>query len=133
MGKGSYLGGSTLIRGSGCHSPKAKTKVGAINLNAHLDKPKLPKNLRKRKIKATKRQVEAVTTQPTPRSAKASKPTSGAPRKGNGLTIPQMVERARKRVAAIESDLAKTRTRLSQLERELRVAIRQVDEAQALP
>lgn len=104
MGKGSYLGGSTLIRGAGCHSPKAKTEVGPINLNAHLNKPKLPKNLQKKKTKGTKRQAEAIAAPPQ-QIAMAPKPASRAPRSSNGLIIPQFVERARKQVAGAEKEL----------------------------
>lgn len=50
-----------------------------------------------------------------------------------GLTIPEQVTRAKKRVDAVMADINKTRTRLKDLARQLVEAERQLEAAQKLP
>lgn len=132
MGKGGYLGGSTIIRAWGGHASKSKTQVGAINLNAHLDKPTQPKSVRKRKVKGTQQKADVSSAKPQKTTAKAHKPAPAAPRKGNGLTIPEMIGKARKRVEAVEADLAKARRRVAEFDRQLLAAKKQLAEAENL-
>ena len=116
MGRGGYNGGSTIIgprsigwfggRGSVTSQPSSNGKKAKVRLS----KPK-----KKRKG-------------PKPGNAAPM-----APKKGNGLTIPEQVAKARKRVQAVEADVQKTRQRLRALERQLEDARRQLERAENLP
>ena len=116
MGRGGYNGGSTIIgprsvgwfggRGSVTSQPSSNGKKAKVRLS----KPKEKRNGQK------------------PRSAAPSMPT-----KGCGLTIPEQVAKASKRVQAAEADVQKTRQRLVALERQLEEARRQLERAENLP
>lgn len=115
MGKGGYNGGSTIIgprsvgwfggRGSVTSQPSTNSKK-----KVRLSKPK-----KKRK------------------GPKAATPGTAAPRKGNGLTIPEQVAKAKKMVRTIEADIVKTKQRLINLERLLVDARNQLQRAENLP
>lgn len=108
MGKGGYLGGSSLVGwGAGAFAGRGSvTMQPATKGKAKGGKPK------------TARKPDA----------QAKKSTTGA-----GLTISEQVARAKKRVDAVKADIAKTRSRLMVLERQLAEAERQLDAAQKLP
>lgn len=108
MGKGGYLGGSSLVGwGAGAFSGRGSvTMQPATNDKATAGKPR----------KARKP------------DAQTKKRTTGA-----GLTIPEQVARAKKRVDAVKADITKTRSRLTELSRQLAEAERQLDAAQNLP
>ena len=116
MGRGGYNGGSTIIgprsvgwfggRGSVTSQPSSNGKKAKVGLS----KPK-------KKRKGQK-----------PRNAATFTPT-----KGNGLTIPEQVAKARKRVQAVGADVQKTKQRLVALERQLEDARRQLERAENLP
>jgi hypothetical protein len=55
------------------------------------------------------------------------------PQKDNGLTIPEQVARAKKRVNSVKADIAKTRQQLARLERQLIYAEKQLENAMNLP
>jgi hypothetical protein len=65
-----------------------------------------------------------------PKPFKAPMQTGGV---NAGLTIPEQVARAKKRVDAVVADITKTRARLRDLERQLAEAERQLEAAQKLP
>lgn len=71
------------------------------------------------------------TSKPKKRKAKKGSPTPRA--KGNGLTIPEMIARAEKRVQAIHKEIANTKRRLAALERDLTRAQSQVEVARNTP
>jgi predicted nucleic acid-binding Zn-ribbon protein len=74
--------------------------------------------------------------QSKPTKSKAKKVESTATRhspKGNGLTIPEQVERARKRAHSVQMDIAKTQKRLAELQRQLADAERQLKAALSAP
>lgn len=113
MAKGGYHGGSSLIgwgagafsgRGSVTMQPARKGKS-----KANGGRPKKPKK---------------------PRPSMAPMKTGGV---NAGLTIPEQVTRAKKRVDAVMADINKTRTRLKDLARQLVEAERQLEAAQKLP
>src|SRR4051812_11556807 len=108
MGKGGYLGGSSLVGwGAGAFAGRGSvTMQPATKGTAKWGKPK----------KARKP------------NAQARKSTTGA-----GLTISEQVARAKKRVETVKDDIIKTRSRLVVLERQLVEAERQLDAAQKLP
>lgn len=107
MGKGGYLGGSTIVgaHGSGWVGSGSVTSQPASN--------------RKR----------------TPRSKKVPKGDrfQQSSRKGNGLTIAEQVARANQRVDRLQADIAKAKQRVLALEGQLVEAKRQLDAAKALP
>lgn len=108
MGKGGYLGGSSLVGwGAGMFSGRGSvTSQPATKGKATAGKP--------RKARKPDAQVKKSTT-------------------GAGLTIPEQVARAEKRVDAVKADITKTRSRLAELVRQLAEAERQLDAAQRLP
>lgn len=65
-----------------------------------------------------------------PKPPKAPMKTGGV---NAGLTIPEQVTRAKKRVDAVTADITKTRTRLRELAQQLVEAERQLEAAQKLP
>lgn len=117
MGRGGYNGGSTVIgprsvgwfggRGSVTSQSSSSTNKTKVRLS----KPK------KKKRKGPKQAV----------------PAPAGPLKGDGLTIPEQVARAKKRVSSVKSDIAKTRQQLARLERQLIYAEKQLENAQNLP
>lgn len=108
MGKGGYHGGSTLVGwGAGAFFGKGSvTMQPASKGKAKAGRPKRP-------------------TRPSTQT-KAGSPNAG-------LTIPEQVARAKKRVDAVTADITKTRTRLKELARQLGEAERQLEAAQKLP
>lgn len=108
MGKGGYLGGSTIV------GPRSTGWFG-------LGSPTMqPSSIKQGTSKPKKRKgVKAVMPAPS--------------LKGTGLTIPEQIVKARKRVDAVEADIAKTRKRLTELDRQLVDAKRQLTSAQNLP
>jgi len=148
MGKGGYLGGSTIIRAWGGQASRAKTKAAPIDLNAHRKKPKkqINKKPKREKLTAAQRNAErkareaAKKAQPNVvvevRNAKphnTRKVTVRRSPKCNGLTIPEQVAKASKTVRTIEADIAKTKLRLANLERLLVDARKQLERAENLP
>ncbi|MCH8615901.1 hypothetical protein LZ016_07285 [Sphingomonas sp. SM33] len=148
MGKGGYLGGSTIIRAWGGQPSRAKTRAAPIDLNAHLKKPKKQINKKPKRQKLTAAQKEA--ERKAREAAKKAQPNvvvevrganpqnagrEAARRslKGNGLTIPDQVAKASKTVRTIEADIAKTKLRLVNLERLLVEARKQLERAENSP
>lgn len=154
MGRGGYLGGSTIIRAWGGQASRAKTNVGPIDLDAHLKKkPKKQKASKKakraklsaeelaaeRKARAVAEDAQGKVVVET-RSARQKKSpkgnasvTASAPGKGNGLTIAEQVAKAEKWVRAVEADVARARQKLGKLDRQLAEARKQLDRAKNLP
>ena len=110
MGKGGYIGGSTVIHaGSGWIGRGSVTSQPA-------EKPK-----------------RAPATGKANSKKKARKGSLGAPKKGNGLTIAETVAKANQKVHSIESEIGRTKQRLGALERDLTQALKEVEAAQNLP
>ncbi len=110
MGKGGYYGGSSLV-GWGARAFYGR---GSVTMQ--------PASKGKSKAKAGR--------------PKKSKPSMAPMKTGGfnaGLTIPQQVTRAKKRVDTVMADIIKTRTRLTDLARQLVEAERQLEAAQKLP
>ena len=110
MGKGGYNGGSTVIHaGSGWFGKGSVTSQpeGKKKPKAALTKPK--------------------------RKKKSGKKTTSVPKKGNGLTLPEILARARQKVQAIEAEIAKTKKHLAKLERERTKAQADAEKATKLP
>jgi predicted nucleic acid-binding Zn-ribbon protein len=114
MGRGTYHGGSTLI------GPRSTGWVGRGS-------PTMQPASKKKGRAAPKRKNQTATR---PKHAKAAAPPSA---KGNGLTIAEKVARARRKVEAIRAEIAKTRKRLVDLDRELGEAERSLELARSLP
>jgi hypothetical protein len=78
-------------------------------------------------------------SQSTKRKSKAKKPIPVKPdeqdrsSKGRGLTIPEQVARARKRLGLVQADIAETKKRLVALEGQLVEAQKQLKNAENLP
>lgn len=112
MGRGGYNGGSTVIhagsgwfgKGSVTSQPSEKKKRGS-----------------------------AASTKSRRKKNKSKQVASRKPSKGNGLTIPEMIARAEKKVRSISSEIANTKKRLAALERDLEKAKAQVDAARNTP
>ena len=92
MGKGGYLGGSTLIgpRLTGWSGSGSPTMQPASNKSKTVGKSK--------KLKKANKAGAMVGS-----------------RKGNGLTIPEQIARARQSVDDVQADIARTRKRLADL------------------
>lgn len=111
MGKGGYNGGSTVINaGSGW--------VGRGSVTSQSGGPK--------------KKQSAVNTK-SKRKKKGPKVDFSVSKKGNGLTIREMVTKAEQRVLTIESDIVKAKQRLRTLERDLVRARLEVETARNLP
>ncbi len=110
MGKGGYHGGSSLV-GWGA---RAFSGRGSVTMQ--------PASKGKSKAKAGRPKK--------PKPCMAPIKTGGV---NAGLTIPEQVTRAKKRVDAVMADLIKTRSRLKDLARQLVEAERQLEAAQKLP
>ena len=116
MGRGGYNGGSTIIgprsvgwfggRGSVTSQPSSNGKKAKVRLSE-------PKKKRKG---------------PEPGDVSAA-----TPMKGNGLTIPEQIARAKKRVRAVEDDVGRAKQKLLKLERQLADARKQLERAENLP
>lgn len=116
MGKGGYNGGSTLIgpRSVGWFGGRGSV-TSQPNNGGNKSKVRISKPKKKRK------------------APKPAPPAGAAHPKGNGLTIPEQVARAKKKVRAVEADIATTKQQLAKLERQLGEAKRQLQRAENLP
>ena len=124
MAEGGYSGGSSVVgwgsgswvgRGSVTSQSSAKPKGGS-------SQSKSKQNVSSStKPKAKKRKIVSANE-----SAKLS-------HKGNGLTIPEMVAKAHKRVVTVEREIASTRRLLSELELSMQAAKRELVAAQNMP
>lgn len=125
MGKGGYLGGSTIIgpRSFGWFGTGSQKKSGS--------KPKTKKPHGQAHGQATPKQNAAPVTSNKKKRKPAHPPSP--PRKGNGLTIPEQVNRARKKVRAIEAEVTKGKARLLKLERQLQDARKELERVQKQP
>lgn len=109
MGKGGCHGGSSLVGwGAGAFSGR-----GSVTMQ--------PASKGKSKTKAGR-----------PKKSKSFKVRMKTGGTNAGLTIPEQVARAKKRVDAVVADITKTRTRLRDLARLLAEAERQLEAAQKL-
>lgn len=112
MGKGGYIGGSTVIhagsdwfgRGSVTSQPSEKKKSK--------DEPKRPAG-KKRKGKKK--------GQPFPNP------------KGNGLTIPEQIKAAERKVERLASEISQTERKLLRLRNQLENVKKEVERARSLP
>lgn len=105
MGKGGYFGGSSV------------TGFGSYDYKISRMKPT--------KVKITKPGKK--------KSAAVSKPSPEARPKNSGLTIPEQVAKARKRVELLKADVVKAKKRLIDLDRQLVEARNQLKRAESLP
>lgn len=111
MGKGGYNGGSSVI-----HAGSGWVGRGSVTSQPGERKKKQP------------------IRPPNPKKKGTQYPaTSLPPAKGGGLTIPEIIARADRKVKSIEAELARTRKKLSSLERELAMAMEDAAKARNLP
>lgn len=110
MSKGGYLGGSTVIYVGSRWFGRGNTK----------SKP------------AENKKAPPVPTKPK-REKNPQKSSPSLPRKGNGLTISEMVAKAEQNVRRIEGEIARTKQRLAALERDLIRALSESEIARNLP
>lgn len=110
MGKGGYIGGSTVI-----HAGSGWFGKGSITSQ--------PGGKKKR---------QSVQSKPK-RKKKTSKSDTSVPKKGNGLTLAEIKAKAQKKVRAIESEIAKTKRRLAQLERDHAKALVEAEKTNKMP
>lgn len=107
MGKGGYNGGSTVI-----HAGSGWMGKGSVTSQRLGKKAVFGKSGTRKKV---------------------PKSDTSVPKKGNGLTIAEIMARARRRVLTLEIEIAQTKKLLAKLERSYTQALVDVDKARRMP
>lgn len=112
MGKGGYYGGSTIVHGGSGWFGNGSVTSQSGSVTSQSGKKKKSAGAKK--------------------SKRPSKKTHRI-NKDNGLTRAEKFSKASNKVVSIEKDIAKTKQRLQSLERILKIANNELEEAKNLP